>query len=112
MQESEQQRVFDDGLGKHTGLLFKVVRADAFTPHDQEDLQVLPNLNLPEIGKALAAGKNPDVGTVKLPGLNHLFQRCETGVMNESITIQETIHPAALEKIGGWIASRTRSAQR
>ncbi len=34
----EQQRVFDGWLRNHQGLFFKVVRAYAFTPHDQEDL--------------------------------------------------------------------------
>lgn len=34
----KQQAIFDDWLGRHKGLLFKVVRAYAFTPHDREDL--------------------------------------------------------------------------
>ena len=38
MQEDEQQQVFDGWLRNHQGLFFKVVRAYAFTPQDQEDL--------------------------------------------------------------------------
>jgi RNA polymerase sigma-70 factor (ECF subfamily) len=38
MQKGEQQRVFDGWLSNHQGLFFKVVRAYAFTPQDQEDL--------------------------------------------------------------------------
>ena len=38
MNRSEQQRVFDQWLGRHRGLLFKVVRAHAFTPQDRDDL--------------------------------------------------------------------------
>lgn len=38
MEANEQQRVFDEWLGEHRGLFFKVVRAYAFNPHDQEDL--------------------------------------------------------------------------
>jgi RNA polymerase sigma-70 factor, ECF subfamily len=38
MQAEEQQRMFDEWLKSHRGLLFKVVRAYAFTPPDQEDL--------------------------------------------------------------------------
>jgi len=34
----EQKRIFDDWLSRHKGILFKIVRANAFTPHDQEDL--------------------------------------------------------------------------
>lgn len=38
MDEASQRRIFDDWLTRHRGLLFKVVRAYAFTPHDQDDL--------------------------------------------------------------------------
>jgi RNA polymerase sigma-70 factor (ECF subfamily) len=38
MEANEQQRIFDEWLGEHRGLFFKVVRAYAFNPHDQEDL--------------------------------------------------------------------------
>lgn len=38
MQEDDQQRLFDHWLQSHQGLFFKVVRAYAFTPQDQEDL--------------------------------------------------------------------------
>ena len=38
MKESEQTGIFDEWLARHRGLLFKVVRAYAFTSHDQDDL--------------------------------------------------------------------------
>lgn len=38
MEANEQERIFDDWLAEHRGLSFKVVRAYAFTPHDQEAL--------------------------------------------------------------------------
>lgn len=38
MEEREQRRIFDDWLGTFKGLLFRVVHAYAFTPHDREDL--------------------------------------------------------------------------
>jgi RNA polymerase sigma-70 factor (ECF subfamily) len=38
MQADDQQRLFDQWVNAHQGLLFKVVRAYAFTPQDQEDL--------------------------------------------------------------------------
>ncbi len=71
-----------------------------------KDLQVLPDLNMPEIEKALRDGGNEDFEMVTLAGLNHLFQKCETGSMNEYMTIQETWNPEALERIGDWIAAR------
>ena len=38
MRFSEQKTVFDSWLSTYKGVLFKVVRAYAFTRHDQEDL--------------------------------------------------------------------------
>ncbi|MFT6828750.1 MAG: RNA polymerase sigma-70 factor (ECF subfamily) [Roseivirga sp.] len=38
MTESERNKIFDQWLAKHKGLLFKVIRAYAFTPQDREDL--------------------------------------------------------------------------
>ena len=38
MNRPEQQQVFDEWIGRHRGLLFKVVRAHAFTPQDRDDL--------------------------------------------------------------------------
>ena len=77
-----------------------------------KDTQVIPALNLPEIEKALKEGGNPDYELVELPGLNHLFQACETGAMSEYASIQETFNPAALEKIGDWIVERTTAIKR
>lgn len=72
-----------------------------------KDTQVLPDLNMPEIKKALTKGGNKDFEMVEIEGLNHLFQKCETGAMGEYISIQETFNPKALSKIGDWIVKHT-----
>ncbi len=72
-----------------------------------KDLQVLPDVNLPEIEKALKEGGNADFEIVELPGLNHLFQQAGTGSMTEYASIQETFNPAALEKIADWVVQQT-----
>lgn len=69
------------------------------------DLQVLTDQNVPEIEKALA--HNPDVTVTVFDGLNHLFQRSETGAISEYATITTTIEPEVLETIADWIAART-----
>lgn len=38
MTEIEQRQIFNRWLDEHKGILFKIVRAYAFTDHDQEDL--------------------------------------------------------------------------
>jgi hypothetical protein len=69
----------------------------------EKDLQVLPDLNLPVIEKALTEGGNPDYRCVKLAGLNHLFQKSTTGSPAEYGTIAETFSDSALELIAEWV---------
>ena len=47
------------------------------------------------------------VATVRLPGLNHLFQTAETGLPSEYGTIEETMSPRVLDLIRDWILART-----
>ncbi len=72
------------------------------------DLQVDPDQNLPAIKAALKAGGNTDYTVRKLPGLNHLLQAARTGTIDEYARIEETVNPAALNAVSGWILSRTR----
>lgn len=67
------------------------------------DKQVLPDQNLPAIRKALEESGNKHFEIDELPGLNHLFQTAKTGSPAEYAEIEETIAPAALEKMSSWI---------
>jgi len=69
------------------------------------DIQVDPGKNLPAIEKALSDGGNEEFTVVEMPGLNHLFQTCDTGNPAEYAKIEETMSPAALEMVSGWILS-------
>jgi pimeloyl-ACP methyl ester carboxylesterase len=73
----------------------------------ERDLQVPPQLNLPAIRSALEAGGNKSVEVAELPGLNHLFQTAKTGGVAEYGQIEETIAPAALERISAWILKQS-----
>ena len=70
-----------------------------------KDLQVLPDLNLPAIERALQKGGNKDYRCVELAGLNHLFQHAETGSIAEYQTIEETFSVDALQIMVDWIKS-------
>jgi fermentation-respiration switch protein FrsA (DUF1100 family) len=69
----------------------------------EKDLQVPPDMNLPPIRKALAAGRNKNSEADELPGLNHLFQTAKTGGIGEYSEIEETMSPVAMEKVASWI---------
>lgn len=70
------------------------------------DLQVDPKENLPEIEAALKRAGNPQVAVKELPGLNHLFQEARTGLVQEYLTIEQTMSPAALDEIAAWLRAR------
>ena len=70
------------------------------------DLQVPAEVNLREVGAALARGHNPDATARLLPGLNHLFQQAQTGAPSEYAKISETMNPVALEAVSSWIMER------
>ena len=68
-----------------------------------KDVQVSAIENLPAIEKTLKSSGNKSVKTVSMPGLNHLFQHCKTGLPSEYIQIEETFSPEALKIIVDWI---------
>ncbi|MCE7056844.1 alpha/beta hydrolase [Algoriphagus sp. AGSA1] len=69
----------------------------------EKDLQVPPKENLEAIKAALEKGGNTNVTTMELPGLNHLFQEAETGLISEYAEIEQTFSPKAMEMILEWI---------
>lgn len=86
----------------------KEVKCPVLAINGEKDLQVSPDENLPEIEKALKEGGNQNYSVKELPGLNHLFQKAQTGSPSEYAKIEETISPDALELIGNWISEHTK----
>jgi len=82
------------------------LRVPVLALNGELDMQVLPDQNLPEIEKALAASGHPDATVRRLPGLNHLFQPATTGSPLEYAGIDTTMSPVALEAVSGWILER------
>jgi alpha-beta hydrolase superfamily lysophospholipase len=82
---------------------WKKVKCPVLAMNGEKDLQVAANENLPAIEKTLKSAGNNSVKTVKLPGLNHLFQHCKTGLPTEYSEIEETFSPEALKIIADWI---------
>ncbi len=80
---------------------WKNVKCPVLALNGDKDLQVAADENLPGIAKALKGNKSAK--TILLPGLNHLFQHCKTGLPAEYNTIEETFSPEALKIIADWI---------
>jgi pimeloyl-ACP methyl ester carboxylesterase len=70
------------------------------------DRQVSPDQNLPEIEKALKEAGNSDVEIRRMPGLNHLFQKAQTGSPSEYATLSDSFDAGAIDVIRDWIVRR------
>jgi pimeloyl-ACP methyl ester carboxylesterase len=64
-----------------------------------KDLQVLPE-NLATIHSL-----NPKADTRIIEGVNHMFQKCHTGLMNEYETLPGDLSQDTLDTIGQWLDS-------
>lgn len=69
-----------------------------------KDRQVPPDQTLPALKAALA--RNSHATIRELPGLNHLFQRADTGDVPEYVRIEEDIDPQALAVVSDWIVAQ------
>ena len=68
-----------------------------------KDLQVIASQNLPAYEKIIADYGKTNLTLRELPDLNHLFQHCDTGLLEEYSNIDETISPEVLELIVGFV---------
>jgi len=90
-------------LSTDPAMYWKKVRCPVLALNGEKDLQVAAEVNLRAIDKALRSGGNNQVTTMKLPGLNHLFQHCTTGLPAEYGEIEETFSPEVLKIMADWI---------
>jgi pimeloyl-ACP methyl ester carboxylesterase len=81
----------------------KRLKCPVLALNGEKDISVESSSNLGMIRQALIAGSNPNFEVIELSGLNHLFQTCTTGLETEYGQIEETLAPAVLETIAGWI---------
>lgn len=81
----------------------KKVSCPVLALNGENDMQVPPKENLAAIEAALKSGGNKNYTIKELWYLNHLFQTCETGSLNEYGKIEETVAPVALETMRNWI---------
>lgn len=73
----------------------------------ERDTQVSATLNIPLMKAALYKAGNEHVDENIFPELNHLFQTCATGEIEEYNQIGETIAPVVLQTISEWIDNST-----
>ena len=84
------------------------VKCPVLALNGEKDIQVIAPENLEGFRNALQKGGNRQVKTVSFPGLNHLFQECKTGPMDEYALIEQTFSPDALKVMGDWIGEQIK----
>ncbi len=83
------------------------IKIPVLSLNGSKDSQVNADINQNAIRNALIIAENKDFKILKIDNLNHLFQECETGSMQEYSQIQQTISPVALKEISNWILNHT-----
>lgn len=83
----------------------KTIKCPVLALNGDKDMQVIADDHLPAIKAGL--NRNPYALTVKLAGLNHIFQACNTGMPDEYERLPETIAPSVLQLISSWICKTT-----
>ncbi len=89
-------------------LYLSKVKCPVLAINGSKDFQVPAKENLEAIKKTLEENGNNDVKTVEFDNLNHLFQECETGALNEYSEIEQTISPPVLVLVSEWINEQTK----
>jgi hypothetical protein len=79
----------------------KALKIPVLALYGDKDFQVPPSANVPVMTAALKGDKDATVSV--LPGLNHLFQLATTGLDDEYGQIEETVSPAALDRLTAWV---------
>ncbi|MEO7694359.1 MAG: alpha/beta hydrolase [Chryseolinea sp.] len=77
-----------------------------------KDVQAPSVYNLPAIKDALISGGNDDVTVKELQTLNHMFQECSTGRLDEYAKIDQTFSPIALNEISDWVLQKVSEVSR
>ncbi|MGE4070823.1 MAG: alpha/beta hydrolase family protein [Lysobacterales bacterium] len=70
------------------------------------DTQVPSQSSLSAMNAWLSRRQHPDFQTIELSGLNHLFQTCSSGGVEEYAAIEETFAPAAMSVVRDWLDQR------
>ena len=82
---------------------FEKLRIPVLSLNGSKDTQVDASINQNAIRHALIKGNNQNFKVLELKNLNHLFQECKTGKIDEYKEIEQTMSPIALGEISNWI---------
>ncbi len=82
------------------------VRCPVLILNGEKDFQVPSKMNIEAIENILSKSGNKKYQSVEFPNMNHLFQVCNTGSLEEYQLIEETINPLVLDTILTWLKTQ------
>ncbi len=82
------------------------VKCPVLAINGELDLQVTSKENLEGIRSSLAKAGNKNLTTKEFKGLNHLFQKTETGAPSEYAKLEETFNEDVMKFVSDWILER------
>jgi pimeloyl-ACP methyl ester carboxylesterase len=91
--------------------VLKQVKCPVLAVTGSKDVQIPAKEHLPAIENALREGGNRACKVAELEGLNHVFQKCHTGLPIEYLTSKESMAPEALKTVTNWILEITASSR-
>lgn len=91
-------------------ITLKQVKVPILALNGDLDLIVTPEQNLKRFVQALEEVGHKDFMFLELPQLNHAFQTCQTGSMNEYEKIEETTSPLVLKIMSEWLLQKIQRA--
>lgn len=77
-----------------------------FALNGENDLQVPATENLSALQSIMNSDTSKNFTLKAYPQLNHLFQECKTGTLQEYARIEQTISPEVLKDIADWIIAQ------
>lgn len=89
-------------------IVLKTLDLPVLALYGSKDCQVLPVPNANLMKDFLTSDGNKKVEVITLDGMNHLFQKAETGKISEYSQIVETISPEVLNVMLGFIQKSCR----
>lgn len=90
-----------------TSILNKI-NAPFLAINGEKDTQVLAKLNLNGFDKIFKNSGKINYKIISYPELNHFFQHCNTGYLDEIETIEETMSTEVLSDMTNWIKEQIR----
>lgn len=98
---------FRDFLDFEPQPLLEQLQCPVLAVNGDRDLQVDADNSVPLLRKAYEKSGNKDFTVLEIEGVNHLFQKAQSGSPALYGAIQETMAPEVLNAIGDWLAKHT-----